>query len=386
MGCMLSSLRTAETKELYTAMKILMDGSWGKRHELIDDVVNAVLFADDPSRLDISVRYKGWNALHIAAYHGAGSLMYRLCGDKEEAMDLKLASSINHPQGASVLMCIAYGKTSGLCTAERAFEQAGFKMVYRMTDAQLNYTDRRGCTALHYAAVHGVVDMVSALIERNMDIEARGIMNEEETMGIGLSLQATEWLDESKDENGDIKGWQSADHDTKRRTPLEMARMRYKYMSKFLPNHANSQDDLRSVIEVLEKATVQPEVPMAVPVITRMLTVAAVPAGQTMNVATPKGSLPVQVPSGCEMGMFFQFDLPEPIAVAEFRAWPRQMAVNTTTTTTTTHAVTDADGDGHTDVVMTTTTTTTTVTAETKDIDGDGRADGIVALPAPGLV
>jgi len=381
MGCELSVLRTEETNELYKAMKILMDASWGRRHEYIGDVVGAVLYVDDPSRLDLSVRYKGWNALHIAAYHGAGSLMYRLCGDKAEVMDLKLASTVNRPQGASVLMCIAYGKTSGLSSAESSFKQAAFKMVYRMSDEQLNYKDKRGCTALHYAAVHGLEDMVSALIERNVDIEARGVMNSEETMGVGLEIQPTNWFDDSKGEDGNSRGWQHADHDTTARTPLEMARMRHKLQSKYVPQHANSQVDLRRVIDVLEKATAQPEEQTAVPIIVRMLTVAVVPAGQTMNVATPRGSLPIRVPDRCEVGMFFQFDLPEPIPVAEFRAWPRQMAVNTMTTVVTTQTVTDANGDGHADIATTTTTTTTTLAAETKDVDGDGQADGVVALP-----
>ena len=82
-----------------------------------------------------------------------------------------------------------------------------------------------------------------------------------------------------------------------------------------------------------------------------MLTVATVPAGQMMVVATPRGHHSVEVPRGCEVGVFFQFVLPEPVPVSEFRTWPRQIAVTTTTTT-----MTDVNGDGVTDVLTTTTT------------------------------
>jgi len=151
-------------------------------------------------------------------------------------------------------------------------------------------------------------------------------------------------------------------------------------MSKFVPDGANSQIALREVIELLKQALPQPEVPTAVPVITKMLTVAMVPAGQTMNVATPKGPLPIVVPSGCDVGIFFQFDLAEPIPVADFRAWPREMAVSTMTKVTTTNVATDMDSDGVVDTSTVTQTVTKSTTAEMKDVDGDGIADGVLAL------
>ena len=158
--------------------------------------------------------------------------------------------------------------------------------------------------------------------------------------------------------------------------------MRHDYQSKYKPAHANSQQDLREVIQLLEKASPQPDVPTAVPVITKMLTIATVPSGHVMDVATPKGTLPVTVPAECSVGTFFQFELETPIPVADFRAWPRQMAASTTTTVVTTHTAVDVNGDGYADSVATTTTQQVTVTAETKDVDGDGKADGVIGLAA----
>lgn len=375
MGCVASLARSAETNELHKAMKELMDANWGKRNDMMRAVHRACAYADDPSRLDLSVRYKGWNALHIAAYHGGGDCIYHLCGKENESINLDLAGSVNRPQGASVLMCIAYGKTCGLSQDERTFDQAGFKMIYRMSDEQLRYTDPKGCTALHYAAVHGVVNMVAALIERDVDLEARGVMNDEGELQVGLNVTATQWFEEGK-------GWQYAPVDTTPRTPLECARMRRQYQSKFKPDHARSQMDLKEVIELLEKATAQPELLMATPVITQMLTVAMVPAGQPLSVATPKGAQVVVVPSGVAVGMFFQFALSEPIPVADFRAWPRQINVTYTTTTATMQTPVDTDGDGVADLAVVTTTTSTAVQAEGRDVDGDGVADGILAVAA----
>jgi len=360
-------------------MKAVVDASWGDRHNLVEQLFYTVALSDEQD-FDFTVRYRGWNILHIAAYHGGGELIFHLCGKDKEAIDLQLASSINRPQGASVLMCIAYGKTCGLCTNERVFAQAGFKMVYRMTDEQLRYTDKKGCTALHYAAVHGVVDMVAALIERNIDLEALGVMNDEDDMDVGLAIKSTQWFDESKDEDGSPIGWQSAPPDTTPRTALECARMRHALQSKFIPAHANSQEDLRSVIKLLERASPQPDRPSAIPVVTTMLTVAVVPSGQTMNVATPKGAHPTKVPSGCSIGTFFQFELDEPIPVSDFRTWPREMVVSTTTTAMTTQTATDVTGDGLVDIMTTSTTQSVTCTVETKDVDGDGLMDGVVGL------
>ena len=113
-----------------------------------------------------------------------------------------------------------------------------------------------------------------------------------------------------------------------------------------------------------------------------MLTVAMVPAGQPLRVATPKGAQVVVVPSGVAVGMFFQFALSEPIPVADFRAWPRQINVTYTTTTTTMQTLVDTDGDGVADLAAITTTTSTAVQAEGRDVDGDGVADGILAVAA----
>ena len=140
--------------------------------------------------------------------------------------------------------------------------------------------------------------------------------------------------------------------------------------------------DLRQVIELLRKATSQPDVPTAVPIITTMLTVAMAPAGETMQVATPTGALPIVVPPGCVVGTFFLFELPEPIPVAAFRAWPRDIAVQTMTTATTTTLASDLNGDGLIDTTTTTSTTTSSTTAETKDIDDDGKADGVLSIAA----
>ena len=378
-GSLLSPVRSKETNEMYAAMKAVMDGSYGDRHDLIDDtgLYGAAALPTNSKRLNLSVRYKGWNVLHIAAYHGAGSLMYELCGgiDNTKFISSALARSVCRPQRASVLMCIAHGKAAALSQHERDFEQAGFKLVYRMSDADLRYRDRSGCTALHYAAVHGVVDMVAALIERNVDLEARGAMDDDIDMAVGLRVVPTE-------EKVEGKGWVDHGPDRTRRTPLECAELRHQYMRAIIPDNANSQIALREVIELLRKAMPQPEVPTAVPIITKMLTVAMVPAGQTMNVATPKGPLAVVVPSGCDVGPFFQFDLAEPIPVADFRAWPRQIAVSTMTTVTTTSVATDGDGDGVVDASMVTQTVTKSTTAEMKDADGDGVADGVLALAA----
>ena len=369
-------MRSTQTQEMFKGMKELMDGSYGRRHELMKEVESAVLYTDNKDALDLSIRYKGWNVLHIAAYHGSGRLMASLCGgDNADAIDLQLVSSINRPQGASVLMCVAYGKSSALSHDEWTFEQAAFKMVYRMSDEQLNYTDKSGCTALHYAAVHGVVKMVAALIERSIDIEARGLMTGEGEMTVGIDVRKAKRFVEGE-------GWEDLGEDTTARTPLEMAEMRHEMMSEFMPHHANSQVALREVIRLLKQATPQPDVPTAVPVITTMLTVATVLAGEMMRVATPTGALPVMVPHPCIVGTFFQFELPEPIPVADFRAWPRDMAVQTITNSTTTSVATDFNGDGLVDQVATTTTTTTSTMAPMKDTDGDGMADGVVAIAA----
>jgi len=368
--------RSADTQALFKAMKKLRDGSWGDRHTLMLDLQSAVRYADNPDALDLSVRYKGWNALHYAAYYGS-PVMYHLCGGKDANIDLDLVMTRNRPQNDTVLMCLAYGKSSCLSQHEWDFEQAGFKMIYLMSDQQLQATDKNGCSALHYAAVHGVVKMVAALIERNIDIQARGIMKdrEDEFMTAAIDIVATKEFVEGE-------GWVELGEDTTPRTALECAELNYKMNSKWKPDHANSQIDLKRVIELLKKATPQPEVPTAVPIITTMLTVAMMPAGQTMQVATPKGALSIAVPPGCAVGTFFQFQLPEPIPVADFRAWPRDIAVQTMTTATTTTVSSDLNGDGLIDKVMTTTTTTSSTTAETKDIDGDGKADGVLSIAA----
>jgi hypothetical protein len=381
MGCALSLVRSEETNQLCAAMKDLVDGSWGDRHSLIKKVRHAVEYCDEPGKLDLSVRYKGWNALHIAAYHGDGDLMLTLSGGQTGTLNLNLASSVNRPQGASVLMCVCYGKTSGLSTSEWKFEQAGFKMIYQMSDEQLGYADANGCTALHYAAVHGVVKMVAALMERCPDhLEKRGIMNGEGTMMVGMAVKQTQWWDDSKDDEGNSRGWQYDAPDREGRTPLEIAQMRYKLQQKHIPDHANSQRALKEVIELLEKATAQPELPTAVPVITTMLTVAMVPEGQKQRVATPKGALEVEVPKRCGIGTFFQFTLPTAIPVADFKAWPRDVAIRTVTVTTTTQAMFDTDGDGAADVTTVTTTHTAQTVAAQVDLDGDGVADGVLAV------
>ena len=359
MGIALSLLRSKETNEMVAEMKHLLNVSWGRRHENLDELYYAVKLVENPKKLNLRARYQGWNVLHVAAYHGAGRLIYNLVGEKGEIGDHGLFTSVNYPQRASVLMCIAYGHTAGLATEESTFEQAGFKLVYRLSDADLRYRDPRGCTALHYAAVHGVVNMVAALIERGIDLQARGRMDDEGDSSVGLALTRY-----------------GEPPDRTLRTPLECAELRLAVASKWLPSHANSQVNLRRVIKLLQQATgaqepapkPKPEpdapsevpmgaevvvamavevgeaLPMAIPVITTMLTVATAAAGEKMSVATPKGPHPVEVPLGCTVGTFFQFELDEPIPVADFRAWPRQIVKQTT-------SAADLDGDGVADVV-----------------------------------
>jgi len=296
--------RSDETRTLVRAMKNMMGASYGRRHEMeyVDPLVDAVLYCNDKEKLDISVRYKGWNVLHVAAYHGCGHLIYRLCGEERELIDLQLAASVCYPQRASVLMMIAHGQTAALSSQESAFEQAGFKMVYRLGDEALRHRDAQGCTVLHFAAVHGVVKMVAALIERNVELDARGAMREWRFDGCGLDIMATSVFEEGK-------GWTDVPYDMTPRTPLECAEMRYKMTSKYLPSNAVSMVNLRETIKLLKQALPQPEVPTAVPVITQMLTVAMVAGGQAQKVATPAGPQLVEVPKLMTVGTFFQFEL-----------------------------------------------------------------------------
>jgi len=365
--------RSRVTRELVSAMKNMMQASYGRRHEseYVDPLMDAVLYCDDKDKLDLSVRYQGWNVLHVAAYHGCGSLIYRLCGKSEELLDLELAASVCYPQRASVLMLIAAGQTAALSSQEWDFSQAGFKMVYRLGDEVLRYRDTHGCTVLHFAAVHGVVKMVAALIERNVELEAVGVMRDWRFDGCGLDIMATSFFDETEDEDGTKRGSTDDPYDMTPPTPHECAEMRYKMQSKYKPGNATSQIHLKEVIELLKQALPQPEVPTAVPVIDQMLTVAMVVGGQPQNVATPAGPQTVVVPEPMAVGTFFQFKLTAPIPVAHFRAWPRDMTITTSTTATISTVHTDIDGDGIVDVTSITTTHTATTTVDTTATNGD---------------
>jgi hypothetical protein len=333
MGCASSLLHGHETREMLKGMRTLWAAHGDEEGSSFRELYDATVLADNKSRLNLFARYRGWNALHLAAYKGAGDVVYDLLGESSETVDARLASSTCRPQRASVLMCIAHGVTSAPYNQEDQLEQAGFKLIFLLSDDALRYTDRRGLTALHFAAVHGAATMVEALIERCVDLEARGVMAQFED-GDGHTRDCALRLCPEDDEQ-----------DQALRTPLECAVARLDVASRFLPETSNTIQRLRRVIEILQRATGRGEPPappstgeqlpvveglvMGVPLIDRMLTFATVPAGQEMVVATPKGLYNVVVPPGCNVGVYFQFDLPEPIPVADFHAWPRPIATGT---------------------------------------------------------
>lgn len=147
----------AETRDMLIILEHLLEGdeSWL-------EALAGVLGQD----VNLHAKCRGWNALHVAAFHGLG-WECKMIVESDNAV--RLVSSINRKQ-MSFLMCASRGHTRAKDDFhEQAMEEAMAKAVELLSPSQLRHRDGNHMTALHSCAMHGVPKIVKMLLARGLD-------------------------------------------------------------------------------------------------------------------------------------------------------------------------------------------------------------------------
>ena len=234
MGATLSyPLYNTATRDMIKCMEAILESV--DRPPLFSGL--EVAMEEDGVNLGAKTR-SGWSMLHVACYIGHGNIVDVLCSD--EAQLKQHAFSLNE-YGASALMCIAQGHAHAPDTPdEERLISGGLSIIRIASKRHLQHADRKGVTALHCCAMHGLPQLVGALIERGVRLDAGASFWRPEDYPTDNAYCTPELRD-------DISRKQ-------RLTPLQAVEARLKKAT-WLPANAKSRIGMVECIQLLKQAT-----------------------------------------------------------------------------------------------------------------------------------